>query len=52
MPWHLVVDQLKITNNALERLNIRQEETNRLLARIIELYEWANKQSIDCPNGE
>ena len=48
----IAIDQLKYIHNTLERMNVRQEETNRLLSRIIELYEWANKQSIDCPNGE
>jgi len=31
---------------------VRQEETNRKLDRIIELYEWASKQFIECQNGE
>ena len=48
----VAIDQLKYIHNLLERMNVRQEETNRKLDRIIELYEWANKQFIDCPNGE
>ena len=48
----VAIDQLKYIHNTLERMNVRQEETNRLLSRIIELYEWANKQFIECPNGD
>jgi len=48
----IAVEQLKYIHNTLERMSVRQEETNRLLARILELYEWANKQFIECPNGE
>ena len=48
----IAVEQLKYIHNLLERMSVRQEETNRLLARIIEQYEWANKQFIECQNGE
>ena len=48
----IAVEQLKYIHNTLERMSVRQEETNRLLARILEQYEWANKQFIECPNGE
>ena len=48
----IAVEQLKYIHNTLERMSVRQEETNRLLSRIIELHEWAEKQVIECPNGE
>jgi len=33
----IAVEQLKYIYNLLERISVRQEETNRLLSRIIEL---------------
>ena len=48
----IAVEQLKYIHNTLERMSVRQEETNRLLSRILEQYEWENKQFIDCPNRE
>ena len=35
----IAVEQLKYIHNLLERMNVRQEETNRKLDRIIELLE-------------
>ena len=29
-----------------------KETTDQKLDRIIDQYEWANKQFIDCPNGD
>ena len=36
MSWDLIVEQLKITNSLLDRINLRAEQTNRRLDTLIE----------------
>ena len=40
----IAVEQLKYIHNLLERMSVRQEETNRKLDRIIELLEKLQPQ--------